>query len=82
MRNPYGVVQVQIVVVNSRITTVTAPQYPKTSDSGPINARAIPILIQETLTAQSANIAAVSGASFTSPSFKTSLQSALTKAGL
>jgi len=81
-KNPYGNVQVQIVVVNSKITAVTAPKYPTASDSGKINAKAIPILISEALAAQSANIAAVSGASYTSPAFKESLQSSLTLAGL
>jgi len=80
--NPYGPVQVRIVVVNSKITTVTAPQYPTAGDSASINKKAIPKLCSETIVAQSAKIASVSGASLTSPAFKQSLQSALTLAGL
>lgn len=81
-KNPYGPVQVQIIVANGKITGVNALQYPNTSDSKAINGRAIPILIREAIVAQSSNIAAVSGASFTSPAFKESLQSAIVLAKL
>ena len=47
-----------------------------------INAYALPILIQETLDAQSANIDMVSGATVTSDGLPQSLQSALDQAGL
>mgnify|MGYP000630881574 CR=1 FL=1 len=45
-----------------------------------INARAIPILVSETLDAQSAEIDFVSGATYTSDGYQQSLQSALDEA--
>jgi uncharacterized protein with FMN-binding domain len=47
-----------------------------------IDQQAIPILEQEALQAQTANIQSVSGASFTSSGFQQSLQGALTTLGL
>ena len=47
-----------------------------------INARALPVLVQETLDAQSAKIDMVSGATVTSEGYIGSLQSALDEAGL
>jgi uncharacterized protein with FMN-binding domain len=47
-----------------------------------INARALPVLVQETLDAQSADIDMVSGATYTSDGYTESLQSALDQAGL
>jgi uncharacterized protein with FMN-binding domain len=46
-----------------------------------INGYAVPVLTQETLTAQSASIDSVSGATYTSEGYITSLQSALDKSG-
>jgi len=80
--NPYGTMQVQITVVNSVITAVTTPVYPTTGDSKEINERALPILQNEAIVAQSSNIASVSGASYSSPAFKESLQSAIVLSGL
>ncbi len=51
-----------------------------TSRSQFIMSQALPQLRQEVLTAQSANVQAISGASFTSQAFEQSLQSALLKA--
>ena len=79
----YGPVQVQITVVNNKITNAVALTYPTGSfRDQQINQQAIPYLIQETLAAQSANIQGVGGASYTSQGWANSLQSALTKAGL
>ena len=79
----YGPVQVQITVVNGKITNATALTYPISSfRDQQINQQAIPYLIQETLAAQSANIQGVGGASYTSQGWVNSLQSALAKAGL
>ena len=47
-----------------------------------INASALPILTKETLSAQSADIDMVSGATVTSEGYVQSLQSALDQAGL
>ena len=80
--NRWGPVQVQITVSGGKIAAVTAVQTP--SENGrdvAINSQATPILASEALTAQSANIDTVSGATYTSHSYKTSLQSALTMAG-
>lgn len=76
--NRWGPVQVQITVAGGKITQVTALQTP-TADrkSISINARATPTLASEALTAQSANIDSVSGATYTSDSYKISLQSAI-----
>jgi len=79
----YGPVQVQITVVNNKITNAIALTYPTESfRDQQINQQAIPYLIQETLAAQSANIQGVGGASYTSQGWVDSLQSALSKAGL
>jgi len=79
----YGPVQVQITIVDNKITNAVALTYPTSSfRDQQINQQAIPYLIQETLAAQSANIQGVGGASYTSQGWVDSLQSALTKAGL
>ena len=75
----YGTLQVEIRVVDGRITDAWAVTYPKGS-SLPYSQMAIPVLRSQTLTAQSAQIAGVSGASLTSASWRTSLASALAKA--
>ena len=77
----YGTVQVKITVSNGRITDAVAVQAP-----GGRNDRytqmAVPILKQQTLAAQSANIKGASGASYTSYGWFKSLQGALADAGL
>ena len=79
----WGPVQVQITVANGSITDVAVVQYPDSNGKDQeINARALPILIQETLKAQSASIDMVSGATYTSEGYVQSLQSALDQAGL
>jgi uncharacterized protein with FMN-binding domain len=79
----YGPVQVQITVVDNKITKAVALTYPTGSfRDQQINQQAIPYLIQETLAAQSANIQGVGGATFTSIGWANSLQSAISKAGL
>lgn len=79
----WGPVQVKITVSGSKITAVDLVQVP--SENGrdvEINSYAVPVLTQETLTAQSAQIDTVSGATVTSEGYLTSLQSALDQAGL
>jgi uncharacterized protein with FMN-binding domain len=79
----YGPVQVGIQVTGSRITNVIALQLPNQERRDiEINAQAVPILRQEVLSAQSAKIDAVSGASFTSSGYAWSVQSAIDRAGL
>jgi len=78
---PYGPLQVQIVVSGGRITTVNVPEYPNGSGRDQeINAYAIPQLVQETTSAQNANVDMVSGATFTSQGYLQSLQSAIDQA--
>lgn len=77
----YGIVQVQITVSNGKITDAQAIQAPS-GRSGQFSTYALPILRQETLTAQSSQIQGVSGASYTSYGWYTSLVAALAKAGL
>ncbi len=79
----WGEVQVALAVSGGRIAGVTVPVYPHgTPEDVRINAFALPVLVKETLAAQSAHIDAVSGATVTSDGYLTSLQSALDKAGL
>ena len=79
----YGPVQVQVTIVNGKITNARALAYPTGSfRDQQINSQAIPLLVQETLAAQSSNIQGVGGASYTSQGWYTSLVSALAKAGL
>src|SRR5690348_16874135 len=79
----WGPVQVELTVANGSITDVSVVQYPDNNGKDQqINARALPVLIRETLDAQNANIDMVSGATVTSEGYLESLQSALDKAGL
>jgi uncharacterized protein with FMN-binding domain len=77
----YGTVQVQAVIQGGKLVTVNFLSYPsdrRTSQS--INSQAIPLLQQEAIQAQSANVNTISGASDTSAAFIQSLSSALTQA--
>lgn len=77
----YGNVQVQITVVDGKITDAQALQAPS-GRSGRYTQYALPILRSQTLAAQGSNIQGASGASYTSYGWYTSLQAALAKAGL
>jgi uncharacterized protein with FMN-binding domain len=77
----YGNVQVKITVVNGRITDAVAVKAPTGRNDRWTN-MAVPILKEQTLAAQSANIQGASGASYTSYGWHTSLQGALAQAGL
>ena len=77
----YGNVQVKITVVNGRITDAVAIKAPSGKNDRYTN-MSVPVLKQQTLKAQSANIQGVSGASYTSYGWFTSLQGALAAAGL
>lgn len=78
----FGPVQVEIVVADGVITSADAIQFPTGHESDQINAYAVPILNAETLDAQSADLSLISGATYTSRAYATSLQSALDQAGL
>ena len=80
-QNRYGTVQVQVTLRGNTITNVTALQMPSDRErSAEISSQAEPMLQQEALQAQSAQIDLISGATFTSQSYAQSLQSALDKA--
>ena len=77
----YGNVQVKITVVNGRITDADVVVAPSGRNDRWTN-MAVPILKEQTLKAQSAEIQGASGASYTSYGWYTSLQGALAQAGL
>ena len=78
----WGPVEVQVSLDGTTISGVQVLQYPNgNSRDAEINGSALPILIQETLDAQNANIDMVSGATYTSVGYQQSLQSALDQGG-
>ena len=74
----YGPVQVQLVVKANKVVKVSILEQPSSTEHDlQIGQFAFPKLIAETLTAQSARIDSVSGATYTSGGYIKSLQSAL-----
>jgi uncharacterized protein with FMN-binding domain len=75
----YGVMAVKVTVSGSKILNVGIASIDDGGNprSESIDQQAIPILEQEVMQAQNANIQGVSGASYTSAGFTQSLQSAL-----
>ena len=74
----YGPVQVRVLVKSHKIVKVNILEQPQATNMDmQIGQFAFPRLISETLTAQSARIDAVSGATYTSGGYINSLQSAL-----
>jgi uncharacterized protein with FMN-binding domain len=79
--NDYGDVQVQLTLDGTRIIDVKALQLPHDRPrSYEISLAAAPLLREEVLHAQSANIDLVSGATYTSQSYAQSVQAALDQA--
>lgn len=79
----WGPVQVRITVVDGKITASEAIVYPDGNhEDQEINAFALPVLNQEAVAQQSADIDMVSGATVTSEGYLSSLQSALDQAHL
>lgn len=78
----WGPVQAAIAVKGKKITNVKISTLPENFRSQFIDQQAVPLLKQETLQAQSANIDTVSGATLTSEAYIQSLQGALKKAHL
>jgi uncharacterized protein with FMN-binding domain len=80
-QTPFGNVQVKITISGGKITAVTALQL---TDQGgrsvQISNYAAPILRQEVLSSQSANVSNVNGATYTTEGYLSSVQSALDKA--
>ncbi|MFD5804560.1 FMN-binding protein [Streptomyces sp. NPDC127020] len=77
----YGPVQVRVTVSGGRITDAETLQAPKGGRSDQVTADAVPKLDRAAVTAGTADIDAVSGATYTSAGYKQSLQSALDRAG-
>ena len=74
----YGLLDVKVTVTGTRITNVSVPTLEVAEfTSQQICEQAIPLLRTEVLTAQSARIDGVSGASYTSEAYAASLQAAL-----
>jgi uncharacterized protein with FMN-binding domain len=77
----YGNVQVQAIIQGGKISQVKFLDYPhdrRTSQM--INNQAMPWLNNEAITAQTAQVNIISGATFTSEGFQQSLQAALAQA--
>ncbi len=78
----WGYVQVQATIRNGKIANVQFLQYPSDRrTSQRINYYAVPVLQQEAVQAQSANVNLITGATLTSEGFQMSLQNALSQAG-
>jgi uncharacterized protein with FMN-binding domain len=77
----YGVVSISATVTGTKLTNVAIASIDEGGNfrSQSIDQQAVPILEQEALQAQSADIEGVSGASYTSEGFEQSLQSALSR---
>ncbi len=79
----YGDIQLEVTTSGSRITDISIAQEGSSDGrSFQINSQAVPILQSESLSAQSAQIDGVSGATYTSEAYAQSLQSALDKLGI
>jgi uncharacterized protein with FMN-binding domain len=76
--NKWGPVQAAITVSGGKVVSVNVLQTPTADNKSiTINNRAVPTLVTEALTAQSSQVDTVSGATYTSDSYRSSLQSAL-----
>jgi uncharacterized protein with FMN-binding domain len=79
----WGPVQVEITVAAGKVTKVNVVESPSGNPKdAEINDYALPLLVKDTLSAQSAKIDMVSGATVTSTGYVQSLQAALDSAGL
>ncbi len=80
----FGVLSVKVTAAGGKITNVTIATLDDGGNyrSQSIDQQSIPMLEQEAMQAQSANIQSISGASYTSAGFAQSLQSALGKLGI
>jgi uncharacterized protein with FMN-binding domain len=80
----WGVLSVSVTVSGSKVTKVGIASLDDGGNprSQSIDQNSIPVLEQQAVAAQSANIQGVSGASYTSAGFKQSLQAALQQLGV
>jgi uncharacterized protein with FMN-binding domain len=81
VKTEYGPVQVRVTLSGGKIVKAEAVQMPMGGRSTQVSGNAIPKLNQAAVTAGSADIDAVSGATYTSAGYEKSLQSALDNAG-
>lgn len=79
-RRQYGLITVQLTLVNGKITNAVATEPTSDERSREIASFSIPVLDREVVSSQSAQIDAVSGATITSGAYARSLQSAIDKA--
>lgn len=77
----YGPVEVKADIKSGALDGVSFVLFPNGHQTSVyINDQAMPLLTQEAISAQSANVNSISGATFTSAAFEQSLASALKKA--
>ncbi|MBK6441429.1 MAG: FMN-binding protein [Actinomycetales bacterium] len=76
----FGTITVTVTLANGKISNVTYATTVRDNHSAQIEARAIPTLKAAVLAANSADVSTVSGATYTSNKYLSSLQSALDKA--
>ena len=76
----FGTITVTVTLANGKITDVTYKTTVGDNHRAQIEARAIPTLKAAVLAANSADVSTVSGATYTSNKYLSSLQSALDKA--
>lgn len=79
----YGDIQLKVTASGSSVTNIAVVQEDATDPrSEIINSEAIPLLQSEAMSAKSASIDGVSGATYTSEAYAESLQAALDKLGI
>lgn len=78
----WGDVQVEVTVSDGRIVDVAAVQAPSDGRSQSINAQAEPLLEEQAIAVQGAELDVVSGATATSEAYAASLQAAVDQATL
>ena len=77
----YGNIQVQATISNGKISNITFLQFPNDNRTSQyVNSQADPMLAQEAIQTQSAQVDIVSGASASSQAFQASLADALSQA--
>ena len=77
----YGIMQIQAIVQNGRLASIKVLRYPSDRrTSVAINRQALPMLRDEVISAQSAKVDIISGATLTSEAFIMSLRGALRQA--
>jgi uncharacterized protein with FMN-binding domain len=77
IQTPYGIVQVALTFSGGKITEITLLQAPQGGRDTQITNYSVPQLRSEVLSAQSAQVDTISGATYTSDGYLKSVQSAL-----